>query len=145
MMSRIMKFRCWDKKDKQMYKVGTIDFNHPEKGTVTVCYYTETGSAVSYAAKGEDNSNLTQPNLILMQFTGLKDYKGREIYEGDIVEIKHLKIKGEIIWEFLSWQIKDGGMLSNFQDMEQWKLEIIGNIYESPDLLKLKGKENKEK
>ena len=70
------------------------------------------------------------------QFTGLSDKSGKEIYEGDIVRITDAPtIKGEVVWQYLAWQMKDGGMLSNFDTNY---LEIIGNIHQNPELIEEK-------
>jgi uncharacterized phage protein (TIGR01671 family) len=80
-------------------------------------------------------------NKNLMQFTGLKDKNGKEIYEGDILAAPHT-YNIEIIY-------KNGGFLMEFFDdigekceyhlnkelIEQDDLEIIGNKYENPELL----------
>ncbi len=74
-----------------------------------------------------------QKGWILEQFTGLKDKNDKEIYEGDIVRISDSpSLKGKVIWFNLSWQMKDGGMLTNFDTNY---LEIIGNIHQNPKLL----------
>lgn len=86
----------------------------------------------------------------LMQYTGLKDKNGKEIYEGDIVHIPD-------DWEEYGWasgenyeiDFKDGRFRLKPKykpnaigyDLENTnELEIIGNIYDNPDLLE-KGKE----
>ena len=72
-----------------------------------------------------------------MQFTGLLDKNGKEIYEGDIV--KHNKEFGEIQWFRSMWSLHvkfKGGGSSNSHGILGDVLEIIGNIHESPELLK---------
>jgi len=80
-----------------------------------------------------------------MQYTGLKDKRDKEIYEGDVVKVgKHL---GKIVYVssncltcagfFVSTHelaaLKEGMCLDHANESE---IEIIGNIYENPDLLK---------
>lgn len=73
----------------------------------------------------------------LMQFTGLKDKNGKEIYEGDIVR-DFIGSHKEVVWRedmasFVIRQKIGASMQINFDDEP---LEIIGNIYENPELLK---------
>jgi len=81
---------------------------------------------------------------ILMQYTGLKDKDGKEIYEGDICGYgdKDPSIF-LIIWQFNGWAKKypkwDKSLpypLIDKCDLEDIGIEIIGNIYENPELLK---------
>lgn len=75
-----------------------------------------------------------------MQFTGLKDKNGKEIYDGDIV--KEGKNIGQVICddEWVEFYITPiGGYFSEdlSSRMEKWyMIEVIGNIYENPDLIK---------
>lgn len=81
-----------------------------------------------------DGRMIVQDDCVLMQYTGLKDKHGREIYEGDIVSTAN----GD-----LSVKFYDGGFMADRDghfDRLQAHLtktwEVIGNIYENPELLK---------
>jgi uncharacterized phage protein (TIGR01671 family) len=71
-------------------------------------------------------------NFILMQYTGLKDKNGVEIYEGDIVQYNN--ITGEIAWHQNGWVIQWMEMQGYSYIYEQI-IEVIGNIHENPELL----------
>lgn len=82
-------------------------------------------------------------NWRFMQFTGLLDKNGKEIYEGDIVKGETL-IPMKVIWHKYQWAVEyypyegktietiDDGLLKALQDED---FQIIGNIYENPELL----------
>lgn len=75
--------------------------------------------------------------FFLMQYTGLKDIKNKEIYEGDI--LKYLNYKGyeeiiEVWWDNDMAGFNFGNRNLSFIKN---KLEIIGNIYENPGLLEV--------
>ena len=66
-----------------------------------------------------------------MQFTGLHDKNGKEIYEGDVVIFGGSKIPK--VMEF----VRGGFWLDGiYGGAEAYRMEVIGNIYENPELLK---------
>ena len=77
--------------------------------------------------------------LKIMQFTGLHDKNGKEIYEGDVLKTKY-QDKAIMIWhkEFSCFcfetidEVVKGEYQYSFKNVE---IEIIGNIYENPELL----------
>jgi uncharacterized phage protein (TIGR01671 family) len=115
---REIKFRAWDKHKKEMYEVPDWDI-----GTVLN----------------------PQCNYIPMQFTGLYDKNGKEIYEGDILNITNryddYEIYASIEWdnEEARWGYckKDGDdvEVGSLYDIGANEYEVIGNIYENPNLI----------
>ena len=120
---RELKFRAWDKTTKRMFSVS---------GMAT----TWLGRVVTEDYTASDKT-LWVIDYELMQYTGLKDKNGKEIYEGDIVKLGD--VVGEVLYqpEFVRFIATDGksaftGMMltSNLS-----RTEIIGNLYEHPALL----------
>ena len=66
-------------------------------------------------------------NLVFMQYTGLKDMNGNEIYEGDIAHNG-----GVVVFGDGCFLLKTAGDLDM---LVRYRMEVIGNIYENPELL----------
>jgi len=121
---RETKFRAWDKRRKVWVNEKQIGLNLLGELIAPDETWLEHGLG----------------DLVLMQYTGLRDRNNREIFEGDILQIRSPDLTtehliGEVVWKFMSWLIKDGGMLDSFKNLH---LEIIGNIYSNPELLEEK-------
>jgi len=143
---REYKFRAWvnTELDPYMtYEVNGIDFDEKQV-YVAGCF--------AYPFPKE---------AVLMQFTGLLDKNGKEIYEGDIVNFANRdffepewtdKFKGNAVIKWVQegceywvefdgmngkWLILRGDTWNeDLEEIESGHLEVIGNIYENPELLK---------
>ena len=121
---RVIKFRIWD---------GTEG-----------CYERDSSFWI-YQSGAIDHDYKKHNDLVVEQYTGLKDKNGKEIYEGDIVSAEHetldfrhkenrktKKYNGIIHWNHSYWAIGEYKLFI----MEDDSTEIIGNIHENPELLK---------
>lgn len=126
----IPKFRAWMKSLKWMCDVTNISF---DSKFVDIC---QQGDTERYTEMSVEFDEIT-----LMQSTGLFDRNGKEIFEGDILDYKGRKA-------LVRWHGSYASFIYRFVDELQnrkteWKplylaymkCEIIGNIYENPELL----------
>lgn len=126
-MNREIKFRIWDIENKEMLKVQELDFEPT--------FY---GGRIAIRPD-QYNDYFDTEDMILMQYTGLHDKNGKEIYEGDIIEITR-----QCIWEngvviFLNGcfftKVNETLLPLHESEINNFKLKVIGNIYDNPELL----------
>jgi len=136
-MTTEKKFRAWDIDIKKMiYFTEGSEYNLLlEDGSFTV----EGRDRILYQVDSIDTKY--HDSFILIQYAGLKDKNRVEIYEGDIVNRfeKHSEaqpIKLQVYWNEKScgWSIKDNKNSMYMSNL--CLLEVIGNIYKNPELLK---------
>lgn len=140
MDNRIIKFRAWIDSDKQMYEVLQFSEMFPDEGFYRVFIKKELkeGKPMNYRITGKN---------ALMQFTGLKDSKGVDIYEGDLIQCTNsAKYYREVIFRNGNyWLINPDGVMDweiQVVFTSHTNAEVIGNIYENPELLTQPAKQN---
>lgn len=131
-MNREIKFRAWD--GEKMMDTFSVQSN---------------GDGINYRGN-------IMTSWVLMQYTGLKDKNGKEIYQGDIVQFinllevedrgyvkfrdgsfrlsKNLNPSKEWDGEIRQWNDGSHDWYS-IENLESFEMELVGNIYESPELL----------
>ena len=119
---RELKFRMWNK-------------FRPEMVYATNNHYISFNGFVYWQFGFDSVTPLDPDEYILMQYTGLKDKNGREIYEGDIA----VKEGFNHVVGVITYQAPDHNLVSIKSGMAHslhvGELEVIGNIYESPELI----------
>lgn len=107
-MDRIIKFRFWRDNEMQM----------------------------AHRLNAYDNNNFAGDGEILMQFTGLYDCEGKEVWEGDVIEYTQhhfntelIKVKRKVVkWNYDRWNIHE-------TNAGESNIKVLGNIYENENLL----------
>jgi uncharacterized phage protein (TIGR01671 family) len=120
-MSREIRFRAW------ISKLSVII--QPEE----ICYIAFTESNGAIVHEFGEPINAVYEDVILMQYTGLKDKNGVEIYEGDLVIGTGKVNPYPIIFDDGCFGYDSGEGLLEL-DFER-HMEVIGNIHQHPDLL----------
>lgn len=119
---REIKFRCWDEKLKRWEYWGLPE----DAGYIAGRFNKENATK-----KGRRFSTKT-----LCQFTGLHDKNGEEIYEGDIVECDDKGSKSLHEVRFTSEKCDESRFGWDSVGWYENEIEVIGNIYENPELIK---------
>lgn len=123
-MERVIKFRVWNQKDKEFSNFSPSILNDSRKR----------------------NFWLKRKNCIIQQFTGLIDYKGKEVYEGDLIRIQYdegefvqnlqwTDYVNEVIWvneehRFGIIEHKRWGNKTGHLPWDSYPVKVVGNIFE---------------
>lgn len=136
-----LKFRAWHKIFQEMFFVSALMEDHNEKLDTIRSH-----SALNYDHVDGGIWEVDADDCVVMQSTGLHDKNGEEIFEGDIVKwgswhvksamARHEKLKKINV---VVWNQRKGSWQTDHDDV--WEvgiysdIEVIGNIWENPDLL----------
>lgn len=122
---RETKFRAYHKERKEMFEIASIDFEEKKaalsNGTIKLL-------------------NVDFKQFELLQYTGLKDKNGKEIYEGDILFFRDENMKYIVVWQDAAFIIKSIE-IRKYSEKMFWLddteicCEIVENIYENKKLL----------
>lgn len=138
----VPKFRAWDKENDRMIYPSTEG----------VCFEVDDDGINILDVSGDYPEDHTFPAIdsVLMQSTGLKDKNGVEVFQGDIVKVtdedeeysyisvvKNYAEEGYPAFDIeapSSWYY-ESNVLSTIMGGDYETIEVIGNIYENPELL----------
>ncbi|WP_339123958.1 YopX family protein [Fusobacterium nucleatum] len=121
-----LKIKAWLKKEKKMVSIIGIDFNYE------YIKYTEDDNLFN-----ENYKTAAFKNIELLQFTGLKDNGGQELYEADVIKFND---GIDDIYGLISYDDEDGTYRVSYENItehlseREGDFEIVGNIFENPDL-----------
>ena len=137
---REIKVRAWNKHKKEMIYIF-------DSSPYTLIWF-ENQLWLSHYMAGNGPLAMSEEYFELMQYTGLTDKNGKEIYEGDIVKIKLYRGKdrhGSDIFDYEIFKIEWSESSAQFRaldifggswsfDNSNW-VEIIGNLFENPEMM----------
>lgn len=126
MSQREIKFRAWDG-ERMIYVEKALH----------LCLWNDTGR-IPWGVYSQDGTRIAdgQYNAHIMQYTGLKDKNGKEIYEGDICVATYTASSAGPYTNAVKWE--SGACGWSFANAPLWTWEgmrVIGNIHENPELL----------
>lgn len=126
-MNRKIKFRVWCNTTRHFTDIP---------------FYSCSGGQLLWHHTGNEItiSNIDEGDYEVQQFTGLKDKNGKDIYEGDIIkatsdQYENENFVGKVIFDegsYLTWINKN-----DIRGINEDDFEVIGNIFDNPELLKL--------
>jgi uncharacterized phage protein (TIGR01671 family) len=137
---REIKFRAWDKEEKRMVEESEVMlWGNGAWGAYREGNEEWTSEGVASPEPYTDN------DMVLMQYTGLQDKKGNEVWEGDLLSLWDGSRILEVRWGRVGWVLfgdlfkrlgfLDGDECSEYHTKNYLReCEVIGNIYENPEL-----------
>jgi len=132
-MNRPIKFRFWDKSVGKFTDFGAI---HIDGDIMT--------RSATFGGLYDFVSDEMEENIVVQQYTGLKDRSGTEIYEGDIVRLNTGAVGFyEYSEPHLAFAVRlkepdcssDDFIISKLDGWHNLDVKVIGNVYENPELL----------
>lgn len=126
-MQREIKFRAWDAVNKMM------DCN---------VFINGDGSVYDYASPTYNTPNIEieRQDFTIMQYTGIKDMYGIDVFEGDILKLSNV-FDNQGYFKKAVVTFEDGAFECNYSLLKRYAkntFEVIGNVYENPELLEVK-------
>lgn len=132
---REIKFRAWHKKNKKMYVVSDLHMATLMNGGIWA-----TVNGRSAIENKEIKVQIQPKDIELMQYTGMKDKNGKEIYEGDLLQDSEDIAKAAFeMGQFMAFYKTMKGEWKPYGTLLKYMVdhdgEVIGNIRDNPELI----------